>query len=106
MTFWLLIISSDLTLVHCRGYALDCLASSSDELLSDDEHSSTSVFQLAGKVVYFIAWLLLEILLVSTELLIIAVVTLLLATVVLKGFPVNEKGINLGTEEVSLPELC
>ena len=63
------------------------------------------MFQLAGKVVCFIAWLLLKILLVSTELLIIAVVTLLLATVIFKGFPMTEKGTTLGTEEVSFLEL-
>ena len=105
MTRWLLIMSSDLTLVHCRGWALDGLASSSDELLSDDEYSSASVFQLAGSVVCFIARLQVRILLVGSKFLITVGVTLLLAAVFLKRVPLADNRTTLGTEEVSLLEL-
>ena len=53
MTRWFLIWSSDLTRVHIRGAARDRLASSSDELLSDDAETSASEIQLDGNVVYF-----------------------------------------------------
>ena len=36
-----------------RGAALDCLESSSDELLDDDAETSASGIQLDGNVVYF-----------------------------------------------------
>ena len=93
MTRWLLIMSSDLTLVHCRGWALDGLASSSDELLSDDEHSSTSVFQLTGSVVCFIVVAGVTILVLVKVLIDSAKETLLLATVEVKRIPVADKRI-------------
>ena len=40
-----------------RGAALDCLVSSSDELLDDDAETSASGIQLDGSVVYFIQML-------------------------------------------------
>ena len=81
------------------------MTSSSDELLSEDEYSSASGFQLDGNVVCFMAGLLVRILLVGTEFLIIVGVTLLLATAFLKRIPVTDNRTTLGTEEVSFLEL-
>ena len=86
-------MASDLTLVHWRGLALDYLTSSSDELLSDDEDSSASVFQLTGSVVCFIVVAVYTILVLVKVVIDSAKETLLLATEELKRIPVAAKRI-------------